>query len=146
MLRLPFNLKCEFSLSHPMRRPLIRALTSVVVLFTLIFSQLWISAYACTTVGSPASSGSHASMNATANHGDLRDAHAGSTCHAHCDNNAQPAHAEQPATSPQMWLPQIWGHSSIPALAIQRNLPVHSEPIPISAPPPPRILFQVFRT
>ena len=58
-------------------------------------------------------------MNATANHGDLRDGHAGSTCHAHCDNSAQPGHTEQPATSPHMWLPQIMGHPPIPALAIR---------------------------
>jgi hypothetical protein len=129
-----------------MRRPVIRAFTTVVVLFTLIFCQLWISAYACTTTDRPDSTGNPVSMIATGNHGDLRDHHTGLARHAHCDDNAQPGHAEQPTPSPLLWLPLIWGHSSIPALAIQPHFTAHSEPILISASPPPRILFQVFRT
>jgi hypothetical protein len=130
----------------PMRRPVIRAFTSVVVLFTLIFCQLWISAYACTTTGRPDSSGTSVSMIATSYHGDLRDHHTGLACHVHCDDSAQPSHAEQPAPSPLAWLPLIWGYSAIPALAIQPHFTARPKPILISAPPPPRILFQVFRT
>jgi hypothetical protein len=128
------------------RRPVKRAFTIVAMLFTLVFSQLWISAYACATAAPAPSSGLTVSVASATNHGDLRDHHTGMTCHAHCDNNAQPDHAEQLAPSPVVWLPLIWGHSSILALASQPHLLARSEPILISAPPPLRIQFQVFRT
>ena len=130
-----------------MRRPVTRAFTVVAVLFALIFSQLWIAAYACTDVVHAASPDATASItSASSHHADLRSHQTGLACHAHCDNSVQPDHAEPPAPSPLVWLPLIWGHSSIFALALQPHLPARSEPILISAPPPPRILFQVFRT
>ena len=130
-----------------MRRPIKRALTVVAVIFTLIFSQMWVSAYACTTAtGGAEASYSTVSPISSSNHGDLQDHHVGATCHAHCDNSAQPDHADQPAPSPLVWLPLIWGHSAIVALALQPNLLAHIEPRLVSAPPPSRILFQVFRT
>lgn len=128
-----------------MRRPVKRAFTIVAVLFTLIFSQLWIAAYACTTAAHVASPDSTVSVTSASSHGDLRGYQTGVACHAHCDNSAQPDHADQPAPSPLVWLPLIWGHSSIFALARQPHLPA-PEPVLISVPPPPRILFQVFRT
>jgi len=130
-----------------MRR--IKLFTVVAVLFTLIFGQLWVSAYACTTAGQTAqfTQGIQdtAAMSPT-DHGDLRDQHTAAGCHLHCNNQAQPDHAELPALSPAVWLPLAWGHSSILALAVQPDLPVHPEPILVSAPPAHRILFQVFRT
>ncbi|WP_136896774.1 hypothetical protein [Trinickia terrae] len=116
------------------------------MLFALIFSQLWIAAYACADAVHAASPDPTVLAASASSHGDLGDHQTGAACHAHCDNSAQPDHAEQPAPSPLVWLPLIWGHSSIFALAIQPHLPARSEPILISAPPPPRILFQVFRT
>ena len=129
-----------------MRRPVTRVFTVVAVLFALIFSQLWIAAYACTDAPHVASPDSTVSITSASHHGDLRSHQTGAACHAHCDNSAQPDHANQPVPSPLVWLPLIWGHSSIFALAVQPHLLTSSEPILISAPPPPRILFQVFRT
>ena len=130
-----------------MRRPVKRAFTIVAVLFTLIFCQVWISAYACATAAPHTSSARTVSVTLTSSHGDLRDHQTGVACHAHCDNSAQPDHADQPAPAPLVWLPLIWCQSAIFALAVQPHLlPVRADPVLMSAPPPPRILFQVFRT
>jgi hypothetical protein len=126
--------------TEAMRRPVKRAFTAVVMLVALVFSQMWLSAYAC-----PVTSHS-ASMTATDSHGDLRNHHTDLTCHSHCNNHAQPDHAAQPAPTPLVLLPLIWGHSSIPALAIEPRLPPPPAPTLLSASPPSRILFQVFRT
>lgn len=129
-----------------MRRPVQRAFTVVTVLFALIFSQLWISAYACATTAFPGASDLAVPVTSADSHSDLRDHRTGVACHAHCDNDAQPDHAEQPAPSPPVWLPMIWGHPAISALTDQLHLPARAKPILTSTPPPPRILFQVFRT
>ncbi len=128
-----------------MRREVKRTLTVITLLVALFFSQLWVAAYACTTANPLPSTTATATVTAFDGHSDLRDHHAAALCHAHCDNSAQPDHAQQPAPSPLVWIPLIWGASTIPALAIQPRLPTRSEPILLSAPPPPRILFQVFR-
>ncbi|MBB0014227.1 hypothetical protein D7191_40465 [Burkholderia cepacia] len=142
---IAFN--CPAHRSDTMRRPVKRALVAIAVMFTLIFSQLWISAYACTTVtGDARGTSSMVSAIPANSHGDLQDHHVGVTCHAHCDNSAQPDHADQPVPAPLVWLPLIWGHSSILTLALQPDRPAHVEPLLVSAPPPSRILFQVFRT
>lgn len=129
-----------------MRRPVIRVFTVVAVLFALIFSQLWIAAYACASVVNVASPDPAVLIVSASSHSDLGDHQTGVACHAHCDNSAQPDHAGQPTPPPLVWLPLIWGHSAVFALAIRPHLPARSEPILLSAPPPPRILFQVFRT
>ncbi|HVE06623.1 MAG TPA: hypothetical protein VNE00_05155 [Paraburkholderia sp.] len=120
--------------------------TVVAVLFALIFGQLWVSAYACTAVGQAIQSTQHTAAMQASVHGDLRDQHAAASCHLHCNNQAQPDHADLPTLSPAIWLPLAWGHSAVLALAARPDLPVHPEPILLSAPPAPRILFQVFRT
>lgn len=127
-----------------MRR--IRLFTIVAVLFALIFSQLWVSAYACTAVGQATQATPVATVTMSSAHGDLHDQHAAASCHLHCNNQAPPDHADLPTLSPAVWLPLAWGHSSILELAVRPDLPVHPEPILRSAPPPHRILFQVFRT
>lgn len=129
-----------------MRRPVKRVFTVIAMIVVLIFGQLSIAAYACASAGNSGSSVSMASPMPADSHADLRDHHAGVACHAHCDNSAQPNHAEQPAPPALVWLPLVWGHSAIGTLALQSYLPAHAEPILISASPPPRILFQVFRT
>jgi hypothetical protein len=129
-----------------MRRRTKRTFAVVTLLIALFFSQLWVAAYACTTTLHSTSTHQTVTADAPDGHGDLRDHHTAAVCHAHCDNSAQPDHAEQPAPSPLAWLPLIWGGSAIPELAILQHLPTQPEPILISAPPPPRILFQVFRT
>ncbi|MFL9873014.1 hypothetical protein [Paraburkholderia megapolitana] len=125
----------------------IKLFAVVTVLFTLIFSQLWVSAYACAVAGRaiPTDAGALAVM-LTGSHADLQDPHTAASCHLHCNNSAQPDHANLPTVSPAVWLPLIWGHSSIVALAVRPDRPTHPEPILLSAPPPSRILFQVFRT
>jgi hypothetical protein len=127
-----------------MRR--MKLFTVVAVLFALIFSQLWVSAYACAEATRTVTASQTATRMLTASHGDLQDQHRAATCHLHCNNQAQPDQADLPAVSPAIWLPLIWGHSSIFALAVRPDRPAHPEPILLSAPPPPRILFQVFRT
>lgn len=127
-----------------MRR--VRLFTVVAVLFTLVFGQLWVSAYVCAAPTATMPSGSDATAMAAGNHSDLRGVPAGATCHLHCNNFAQPDHADLLTLSPAVWLPVIWGSSSILSLAARPQRPVHHEPILVSAPPPPRILFQVFRT
>src|SRR5260370_30760091 len=112
-----------------MRHPAQRAFTIVAVLFALIFSQVWISVYACTTTAFPVASDLTVSATSADSHSDLRDHRTGVACHAHCDNSAQPDHAEQPAPSPPVWLPMIWGHSAIFALTDQLHLPARAEPI-----------------
>jgi hypothetical protein len=129
-----------------MRRRTKRTFAVVMLLIALFFSQLWVAAYACTTTLHSTSTHQTVTGVAPDGHGDLRDHDTAAVCHAHCDNSAQPDRAEQPAPLPLAWLPLIWGSSTIPELAIQQHLPAQSEPILISAPPPPRILFQVFRT
>jgi hypothetical protein len=133
-------------LTRLMRRRTQRTFTVITLLIALFFSQLWVAAYACTTTRHSTSTTQTVTAIASDGHADLRDHHTAAVCHAHCDNSAQPDHAEQPAPSPLAWIPLIWGGSTIPELAIQPRLPTQSEPILISAPPPPRILFQVFRT
>jgi len=128
-----------------MRREVKRTLTVITLLVALFFSQLWVAAYACTTANPLPSTTATATVTAFDGHSDLRDHHAAVVCHAHCDNSAQPDHAQQPAPSPLVWAPLIWGASTIPALAIQPRSPTRPEPILLSASPPPRILFQVFR-
>jgi hypothetical protein len=120
--------------------------TVVAVLFALIFGQLWVSAYACAEVAQTVSASQATAAKLTASHGDLQDQHTAATCHLHCNNQAQPDHADLPALSPAVWLPLAWGHSSILALAVRPDRAAHPEPILLSAPPPHRILFQVFRT
>jgi len=127
-----------------MRREAKRTLTVITLLVALFFSQLWVAAYACTTTPALSSSSIEA-VTFFDGHTDLRDHQVAAVCHAHCDNSAQPDHAQQPAPSPLVWTPLIWGASTIPALAIQPRSPTRPEPILLSASPPPRILFQVFR-
>ncbi|AJZ56319.1 hypothetical protein [Paraburkholderia fungorum] len=128
-----------------MRRQTRRTLTVITLLVALFFSQLWVAAYACATTQHLPSTGPAAAAMVADGHSDLRDHHAAAVCHAHCDNSAQPDHAEQPAPAPLAWIPLIWGNSTIPELAIKPRLPTRSEPVLLSAAPPPRILFQVFR-
>jgi hypothetical protein len=128
-----------------MRRETKRTLTVITLLVALFFSQLWVAAYACTTTQPLLSTTATATLTVFNGHSDLRDHHAAAVCHAHCDNSAQPDHAQQPAPSPLVWTPLIWGASTIPALAIQPRSPTRPEPILLSSSPPPRILFQVFR-
>ncbi len=128
-----------------MRRQAKRTITAVMVIIALIFSQLWISAYACASTerlapASPIISAAHANP-----HGDLSDYRVSALCNAHCNNTAQPDHADQPSPPPLVWLPVIWGYSAILTFAHQAQSSTRSEPILISAPPPARILFQVFR-
>jgi hypothetical protein len=127
-----------------MRR--IKLFTVVAVLFALIFSQLWVSAYACTAVGQTMQGDQGAPVTLSAGHGDLRDQHTAASCHLHCNNQAQPDHADLPTLSPAVWLPLAWGYSSVFERAVLPDRPSHPEPILHSAPPPHRILFQVFRT
>ena len=127
-----------------MRR--IKLFTIVAVLFTLIFSQLWVSAYACTVAGQTIPANQSATELSFATHGDLRDQETAATCHLHCNDQAQPDSADLPTLSPAVWLPLAWGQVSIFALAARPDRPAHPEPILLSAPPPHRILFQVFRT
>lgn len=128
-----------------MRREANRTLTVITLLVALFFSQLWVAAYACTTTPALSSSSSTEAITFFDGHTDLRDHQVAAVFHAHCDNSAQPDHAQQPAPSPLVWIPLIWGASTIPALAIQPRSPTRPEPILLSASPPPRILFQVFR-
>jgi len=128
-----------------MRRQANRAITAVMVIIALIFSQLWISAYACATVHQSDSANPIISTALANPHSDMSDHHESAICKGHCDNTAQPAHADQPSPPPLVWLPVIWGHSAILAFAHQPQTPSRIEPILISAPPPTRILFQVFR-
>jgi hypothetical protein len=128
-----------------MRREAKRTLTVITLLVALFFSQLWVAEYACTTTQPLLSTTATATLTVFNGHSDLRDHHAAAVCHAHCDNSAQPDHAQQPAPSPLVWTPLIWGASTIPALAIQPRSPTRPEPILLSSSPPPRILFQVFR-
>jgi hypothetical protein len=127
-----------------MRR--IKLFTVVAVLCALIFGQLWVSAYACAAAGGTIPTDSGAAVMTAGSHGDLQDQQTAASCHLHCNNQAQPDHADLPTLSPVVWLPLIWGHSSILALAVRPDRPDHPEPILLSAPPPHRILFQVFRT
>jgi len=128
-----------------MRRQANRAIAAVIVIIALILSQLWISAYACATVQQPVSASPIISTALANPHSDMSDHHASAICNAHCDNTAQPAHADQPSPPPLVWLPVIWGYSAILAFANQPQTPNRLEPSLISAPPPARILFQVFR-
>jgi hypothetical protein len=128
-----------------MRREAKRTLTVITLLVALFFSQVWVAAYACTTTPALSSSSSTEAVTFFDGHTDLRDHQVAAVCHAHCDNSAQPDHAQQPAPSPLVWIPLIWGASTIPALAIQPRSPTRPEPILLSASPPPRILFRVFR-
>src|SRR5471032_5103 len=128
-----------------MRREAKRTLTVITLLVALFFSQLWVAAYACTTTPALSSSSSTQAVTFFDGHTDLRDHQLAAVCLAHCDNSAQPDHAQQPAPSPLVWTPLIWGASTIPALAIQPRSPTRPEPILLSASPPHRILFQVFR-
>ncbi|GAB7521330.1 hypothetical protein PBS_03130 [Paraburkholderia sp. 2C] len=113
----------------------------------LVFGQLWVSAYACAAPAATMSSDAGAMMTVAAgSHSDLRDAPAAAACHLHCNDFAQPDHADLPTLSPTVWLPVIWGSSSILALAGEPQRCPHPAPILVSAPPPHRILFQVFRT
>ncbi len=127
-----------------MRR--IKLFTFVAVLFALIFRQLGVSAYACAAAGQATPTDSGATVMLAGSHGDLQDQHTAASCHLHCNNQAQPDHVDLPTLSPAVWLPLMWGHSSILALAVVPDRPAHPEPILLSAPPPHRILFQVFRT
>ncbi len=128
-----------------MRRQARRTLIAITLLVALFFSQLWVAAYACATAPSvPATTSAVAAVVADGHH-DLRDHHAAAVCHAHCDNSAQSDQAGQPAPAPLVWIPLVWGGSTIPELAIQPRSPARPEPVLLSAPPPPRILFQVFR-
>ncbi|KLU20503.1 hypothetical protein EOS_41075 [Caballeronia mineralivorans PML1(12)] len=128
-----------------MRREAKRTLTVITLLVALFFSQLWVAAYACTTTQVFPSTAATATTAVFNGHGDMQDHHVAAVCQAHCDNSAQPDHSHQPAPSPLVWIPLIWGASTIPALAIQPRSPTRPEPILRSASPPPRILFQVFR-
>jgi hypothetical protein len=127
-----------------MRR--IKLFTVVAVLFALIFGQLWVSAYACAATVGTMSTDSGAAAMAAGGHSDLKDQRTAASCHLHCNNQAQPDHADLPTLSPAVWLPLAWGHSSILERAVRPDQPSHPEPILLSAPPPHRILFQVFRT
>jgi hypothetical protein len=126
-----------------MRR--MKLFTVVAVLFALIFGQLWVSAYACAAAEQTVQATQGAAVTMS-NHDDLRDQHTAAACHLHCNNQAQPDHADLPALSPVVWLPLAWGHSSILERAVLPDRPSHPEPMLLSAPPPHRILFQVFRT
>jgi hypothetical protein len=121
-----------------------RKLTVITLLIALFFSQLWVAVYAC-TITHPSSTVSTAPVTVFDGHSDLRDHHTAAACQAHCDNSAQPDHAQQPSPPPLVWTPLIWGASTIPALAIQPRSSTRPEPILLSASPPPRILFHVFR-
>ncbi|WP_407973390.1 hypothetical protein ACJ51O_38435 (plasmid) [Burkholderia pyrrocinia] len=123
-----------------------RTLTVITLLVALFFSQLWVAAYACTTTSQPAAAAmSSVSTASVDGHADLRDDHAAAVCHAHCDNSGQLDHAELSVPASHAWIPLIWGASAIPDLTIQSHWPTRPELVLLSASPPPRILFQVFR-
>ncbi len=129
-----------------MRRQVKRTLVVLIAIIALIIGQLWVTAYACANANNVSPSGyavTSASLNA---HGDLHDQHTSNLCQAHCDNTGQLDHAPQSTPSPAVWLPLIWGHSSLQACAAHAYMPGHTEPPLHAAFPPPRILFQVFRT
>ncbi|WP_175817708.1 hypothetical protein [Burkholderia diffusa] len=128
-----------------MRRDAKRTLSAVALLVVLFFSQLWVAAYACATAlrSIPTNPASMATVpNA---HGDLRDPQAAAVCQAHCDNWAQPGHGARPKPSPLVLIPLIWAAPKIPELALQPRMPTRPQPNLLSTPPPPRVLFQVFR-
>jgi hypothetical protein len=80
-----------------MRREAKRTLTVITLLVALFFSQLWVAAYACTTTPALSSSSSTEAVTFFDGHTDLRDHQVAAVCQAHCDNSAQPDHAQQPA-------------------------------------------------
>jgi hypothetical protein len=135
-----------------MRRQVRRTLVVLMAIMSLIAGQLWVAAYACETIGSVSSSSlavssaSMISMSSSRSHGDLHNQGTANLCQAHCDNTGQLDHAPQSTPSPAVWLPLIWGHSSVQACAEQLYVPDHTEPPLKAAFPPPRILFQVLRT
>lgn len=139
-------IRCESSgLILIMRRDAKRTLSAVALLVVLFFSQLWVAAYACATVLHSTPANPVPMVVVPDTHGDLRDHHTAAVCQAHCDNSAQPGHAARPKPAPLFLIPLIWGASTIPELAMQPRLPTRPQPILLSTPPPPRILFQVFR-
>ncbi|WP_407973387.1 hypothetical protein ACJ51O_38420 (plasmid) [Burkholderia pyrrocinia] len=128
-----------------MRRDAKRTLSAIALLVVLSFSQLWVAAYACATALHSTSTDPASMAVAYGAHGDLRNHHTAAVCQAHCDNWAQPGHGARPKPSPLVLIPLIWAAPTIPELALQPRMPTRPQPILLSAPPPPRILFQVFR-
>lgn len=127
-----------------MRRQVKRTLFVVAAIFMLIFGQLQVAAYACERAQVSASDQEAAMV---AMQGDMAQDHASTPCQLHCDNAAQPDHTPQPAVSPVVWLPVIWGLSHAGARPTASTQPARaSEPSLLYPPPPSRILFQVFRT
>lgn len=140
-----------------MRRSFRRTITAVVVLLAVIFSQLSISTYACATIRDAVVRGAQTTSTARhlshddsvvsmQIHGDLSDGQHGALCHSHCDDSAQSSHADQTAPADIAWFPPIWAQPSVHFLASLRDVRVDRTPLLQVAPPPSRILFQVFRT
>jgi hypothetical protein len=129
-----------------MRRQVKRTLVVLVAIIALIAGQFWVTAYACPNTNDNSASSSVVATASSSMHGDLHSKHTASLCQAHCDNAGQLDHAPQSTPSPAVWLPLIWGHSSVQACSAQEYVPGHTEPPLNAAFPPPRILFQVFRT
>lgn len=123
-----------------------RTLTAALLLVTLCLGQLRVASYACTSMQDLVSATTAASTTVPDPHEDLRAHYVAVVCHAHCDVAAQPAHPAQCKASPLALTLVIWGRSAIPELAILPQRPTHPEPILVSTPPPPRILFQVLRS
>jgi hypothetical protein len=133
-----------------MRRQAKRTLVVLIAIIALIASQFWVSAYACANTSNATTVSSTAVISVAPawlnGHDDLHDQHTANLCQAHCDNTAQPDHSPQSVPSPTVWLPQIWGLPSVQTCAVQASVPGHTESPLTAAFPPPRILFQVFRT
>lgn len=141
-----------------MRRQAKRTLVVLIAIIVLIASQLLGAVYACANTSAAGTNGisstrvvftstvSMTSMTLLNVHGDLHDQHAANLCQAHCDISGQPDHSPQPTPSPVVWLPMVWGFLDFQRYAAQTYVPAHTESPLTAAFPPPRILFQVFRT
>lgn len=140
-----------------MRRSAQRTLTALVVLIAMILSQLWITAYACERIGALGADVTAVSATrheraqayevaAMPQHADLSSVGKGALCASHCDDSTRPAHTVHATPADVMWLPVVWGQPSVNLGSVIRAIHVRETPHLLSAPPPSRILFQVFRT
>lgn len=128
-----------------MRRDATRTFCAVTLLVVVFFSQLWVAAYACAMTRHSTPTNQAVLAIASDGRGDLHDHQTAAVWHGHCDNPAQPGRVTRSKPSPLVWIPLIWGGSTIPALAVHPRLPTRQQPLLLSASPPARILFQVFR-
>lgn len=128
-----------------MRRDAKHTFCAVTLLVVVFFSQLWVAAYACAMTRHSTPTSQAVVAMASDGHVDLHDHQTAAVWHGHCDNPAQPGRVTRSKPSPLVWMPMIWGGSTIPALAIHPRFPTRSHPLLLTASLPARILFQVFR-